>query len=83
MMTTQTDRPLYEIAADIRADWKHVYYGARPYLDALDELDRVTDIYGVESARWIVLYFLSNASTWKGSKAREIKAELRRMESAR
>ena len=82
-MTTQTDRPLYEIAADIRADWKHVYYGARPYLDALDELDRVTDIYGVESARWIVLYFLSNASTWKGSKAREIKAELRRMESAR
>ena len=82
-MTTQTDRPLYEIAADIRADWKHVYYGARPYLDALDELDRVTDIYGVESARWIVLYFLSNASTWKGSKAREIKSELRRMESAR
>ena len=82
-MTTQTDRPLYEIAADIRADWKHVYYGARPYLDALDVLDRVTDIYGVESARWIVLYFLSNASTWKGPKAREIKAELRRMESAR
>ena len=83
MMTTTTDRPLYEIAADIRADWKHIYYGARPYLDALGDLDRMTDTFGVDSAKWIVAYFLSNATTWKGPKAREIKAELRRMESAR
>ena len=28
------NRPLYEIARDIRKDWKNPYFGAKPYLDA-------------------------------------------------
>ena len=40
-------------------------------------LDRITDVYGYDSAESIVLYFLSNAKTWKGEHARRIKLELK------
>ena len=42
-------------------------------------LTNVTDSYGMDSAKSVVLYFLSNAGTWKGDKAKEIKAELKKM----
>jgi hypothetical protein len=74
----QTDhRPLRVIAREIRADWDPPNYAAVPYLAAMLSLDRITDRYGLDSAESIVLYFLSNASTWKGETARRIKAELR------
>ena len=72
-------RPLYTIAAEIQQDWKPVNYAAKPYLEAMRNLEAVTDKYGYDSAKSIVLYFLSNASTWKGDTARRIKAELRGM----
>jgi hypothetical protein len=72
-------RPLYEIAAEIKADWNNVNFGAVPYLDAMQSLNNVTDSYGMDSGRSIVAYFLSNASTWRGDKAREIKKELNAM----
>jgi len=74
-----TPRPLHEIAKEIRADWKKVYFGAVPYLKAMACLDRMTDDYGCDSADSIVLYFLSNARTWKGETAKRIKAELKGM----
>ena len=70
-------RPLYQIAADIKKDWKNVNYAAKPYLDAMFSLDKITDNYYYDSAKSIVLYFLSNASQWKGDKAKEIKLELK------
>ena len=70
-------RPIHEIARDIRRDWPRPYFGAVPYLNALVLLDRITDAYGADSGRSIVLYFLSNAATWKGETARRIKAELK------
>ena len=73
------NRPLYTIAADIRSDWKKVNYAAVPYLDAMQQLNSIDDNFILDSARSIVRYFLSNARSWHGEKAREIKAELNAM----
>lgn len=70
-------RPLWRIAQDIAADWKKPYFGAVPYIEALHDLDKVTDNYGADRARDIVNYFLSNANTWRGPVAKAIKAELK------
>lgn len=72
-------RPLYVIAKEIRVDWKNVYFGAVPYLDAMSSLNAITDSYGYDSAKSIVLYFLANASAWRGEVARNIKKELKKM----
>ena len=74
-----TTRPLYEIASEIRKDWKKVYFGAVPYLDAMSTLDSINDNYMFDSAKSVVLYFLANAGTWRGDVARRVKAELKSM----
>ena len=53
------------IAADIKRSWKKVYFGAVPYLDAMLSLNDINDNYYADSARSVVLYFLSNATTWR------------------
>lgn len=78
-MKNTTTRPLYEIAMEIRKDWKKVYFGAVPYLDAMSTLDSIDDNYMFDSAKSIVLYFLSNATTWRGETAKRVKAELKKM----
>lgn len=72
-------RPIHKIAAEIRADWKRPYFGAVPYLDAMGSLDKITDFYGADSAKTILIYFLSNATRWRGDTARRIKTELKEM----
>ena len=72
-------RPLYEIARDIRKDWKNVSYCAAPYLQAMFTLESVNDNYGFDSGRSIVSYFLANAGSWRGEVAKSIKAELKAM----
>jgi hypothetical protein len=74
-----TTRPLYEIARDVRSNWPKVNYAAVPYLDAMARLDRITDNYGMDSAESVVIYFLGNATTWRGEDARRIKSELKGM----
>lgn len=75
-----TYRPLYEIAHDIMGDWGgKMHFGAVPYVDAMTYLTGMDDRYGGDNAQSIVTYFLGNANTWRGPKAREIKAELRVM----
>jgi hypothetical protein len=72
-------RSISDIAYDIRADWKKPYFGAVPYLEAMYGLNSINDNYYYDSGRSIVLYFLSNATTWKGETARRIKVELKKM----
>jgi hypothetical protein len=72
-------RPLYEIAKEIRSDWKKVYFGAVPYLQAMATMDSIDDDYGDDSAKSIVMYFLSNATSWKGEVAKKVKKELQDM----
>lgn len=81
-MATPTGDPrrsLREIAADITADWPQPYFGAVPYLDAMRHLDQITDSFGADDAKGIVVRFLVNASRWRGPQARRIKAELQTM----
>jgi hypothetical protein len=72
-------RPLHVIAADVRASWPAVSPYAEPYLAAMGELHGIGDRYYEDSAESVVLYFLSNASGWRGEAARRLKAELREM----
>jgi hypothetical protein len=72
-------RSLHEIAAEIRKDWKNVWFGAKPYLDAMATLSSITDMYMADPAKHIVMYFLANANTWRGEVARRVKKELNDM----
>ena len=72
-------RPLFEIASEIRKDWKNVSYCAAPYLNAMSCLNSVDDNYIMDSGRSIVTYFLANAGSWRGETAKRIKAELKAM----
>jgi len=75
-MTTEK-RSIRSIALDIRKEWAKVNYAAKPYLDAMMELDSINDKYGFDNARSIILYFLSNASSFRGERAKALKAELK------
>lgn len=77
--TQTTTRSLRDIAKEIQKDWQRPYFGARPYLEAMHELDSLNDRYGADSGRSIVLYFLTNAASWRGEVAKRVKQELRDM----
>jgi hypothetical protein len=72
-------RPINQIAADILDNWDKPYFGAVPYIKAMQSLDKITDNYYDDPATSIVNYFLANATTWRGEKARQIKSELKNL----
>ena len=77
-MTESTKtRPISTIAREIAREWKNVNFAAKPYLEAMFQLDSIGDKYYLDDARSIVLYFLSNASSFRGDAARRLKAELK------
>lgn len=74
-------RTFAEIAKEIYSTWTKISPYARPYLEAMSEIhssDKHASYY-YDDAKSVVLYFLSNASTWRGEDARRIKAELKAM----
>lgn len=71
------NRSLSTIAREIRSDWKKPYFGAVPYLDAMLSLESIDEDYYYDSGETIVLYFLANASTYRGETAKRIKLELK------
>ena len=75
----QNHKPLYEYADIIKKDWRKLSPYAEPYLNAMRGLNQITDDYYLDSAQSVVLYFLSNASGWRGDTARAIKKELREL----
>ena len=70
-------RPLCDIAREIQEVWPKVHYAAVPYLEAMLSLDQVSENYGADDGKSVVLYFVSNARSWRGNDARRIKAELK------
>ena len=72
-------RTINQIASEIENSWANVNYAARPYLDAMHTLTNINDNYMYDSGRSVVLYFLANASSWRGDKAKAIKTELKAM----
>ena len=73
-------RSIADIAREIEATWKpQVSRAARPYVDAMKDVLRLSDMYYSDPADSLVRYFLSNATTWRGEDAKRIKAELKAM----
>lgn len=70
-------RPLNVIAAEVMKDWNPPNYAAAPYLSAMSTLVTINGDYGLDYGKSCVLYFLANASSWRGETARRIKAELK------
>lgn len=70
-------RPVYQIASEIKKLWRDVDFAAKPYLDAMMQISSVADGYGADDGKNIVLYFLSNASSWRGPDAKRLKDELK------
>lgn len=76
----RTAPDLRSIARVVYADWTNMYFGAVPYVAAMEQLISAFDPkekYGVEDAKLIVLYFLSNAKTWRGPVAQVVKQILK------
>jgi len=77
-------RPLHRIAADILQEWGPLAHSSQspyirdciPYVEAMHELTKISDMYGLDDAEDVVLRFLTNAASWRGEKARKIKNEL-------
>jgi len=67
-----------ELATIIRKNWPKVNYAAQPYLDAMRSMDSFDQDYGADTGQSIGLYFLSNASSWRGDVAKLVRAELKR-----
>lgn len=70
--------PIAQIADIIRRDWKPMNYAAVPYVRVMYSLMSVESMHFQESGKDIVLYFLSNAGTWRGPVAKLVKAELKK-----
>jgi hypothetical protein len=76
-------RSLYDIARDVRRDWRNVSMSkAEPYLKLMEKMRSIEDIGAVDAVR----EFLANTNGWRrhpmtgqGSLARKIKKELRRL----
>lgn len=78
MKTTET-RAIYTIAHEIKNDWTNMSPTAKPYVDAMFDINSIDDKYLYSTAKSIVCYFLANAQTWRGDTARRIKTELKNM----
>lgn len=78
-------RSLRVIAAEIRQDFGPAksYYCAKPYVDAMAQLDKITDNYYADTAYEVVQRFLCNAGTWRGEVARRVKKELTQLAGSR
>ena len=71
-------RNISTIAFDIHKEWgAKANYAALPYLSAMKGLNSINESYGFDSARSVVLYFLGNASSFRGERAKQLKQELK------
>lgn len=70
-------RPICEVAREIQKEWTNVNFAAAPYLSAMFSLNSINDNYLMDSAKSIILYFLCNASSFRGESAKRLKKELK------
>jgi hypothetical protein len=59
--------------------WKQKYVYALAYVEPMLSLNSIHGKYYEDSAESVVAYALGNLTTWRGDKAKEIKAELNAM----
>jgi len=66
-------RTVQQVARDIAKAWgSKVNYAAKPYLRAM-----LSEDYGADGEKSVVIYFLGNASTFRGPEAKALKGELK------
>lgn len=70
-------RSIRAVAIEIYGNWATVNYAAKPYLQAMQYLTDATSKYGRDDAKTVVIYFLANATSFRGEKARALKEELK------
>ena len=70
-------RLIKEIAQEIKSKWVKPSPFALPYLNAMLQLDTIDDHYYLDTAEEVVLYFLCNATSFRGEDARRLKKELK------
>lgn len=68
-------RSINAIAQEIKAAWPNINPYAEQYRHALEHC--VDGKYICEDENSLILYFLTNASSWRGEEARRLKAELK------
>ena len=73
------NRSISSIARDIKRVWIKPYFGAKPYLDAMTQLHSINDKYIFDDAKSVIMYFLANASTFRGNDAKVLKLELKNL----
>jgi hypothetical protein len=73
------NRSISSIARDIKRVWVKPYVGAKPYLDAMEYLENINSKYFYDDAKSVIMYFLANASTFRGNHAKVLKAELKNL----
>jgi hypothetical protein len=80
MTTTLNERvTVSEIARAIAKDWQTINPYANEYLNAMLTIESIEDTYYADSAKSVVMYFLANASSYRGGNARAYKALLKDM----
>lgn len=78
--SNSTPRPIYQIAEEIIEKWtKMPDYILISYVTPMLELNTIDDYYYADDAESVILYFLSNAESWRGDDARRLKAELKQI----
>lgn len=78
IMQDLQDKPLSYIAEIIRVNWNNPSPYAVPYINAMAQLRSINDNYYADSAKSVVMYFLCNATGWRGDTARLVKAHLKK-----
>ena len=68
-----------EIAHAIAKDWQNISPYAKDYLEAMKDIQDINGSYYADSAKSVVMYFLANASSYRGDNARAYKALLKDM----
>jgi hypothetical protein len=74
-------RTLKEIVNEIQADWPVISNaGARDALECMKKMGAITARFGADPSGYSVVgAFLTNAIGWRGTVARRVKKELRKM----
>ena len=57
--------------------WREKYWSAVPYIEALSTIRNKEDRYGYDNGAYLINYLLGNLTTYRGEKAKELKALLK------
>lgn len=75
----QTENNISKIAEFIKNDWPKINIYANEYLKAMLKINSINDNYYDDTAREVVLYFLSNSRSYRGENAKIVKARLNQL----